>query len=84
MQAYIAYMSDYVHAGRPHISHGLDRWIVTLNAILCAPRAIDHGYALVPVVCYYLSMESIRLRHREAYEFWHTMWHVAGAACLYA
>ena len=84
VQAYIAYLSDYVYAGRSHISHGLDRWITTLNMMLCAPRAIDHGYAFVPLVCYYLSMESIRLQHREAYEFWHSMWHVVGAACLYA
>lgn len=82
MQAYVAYLSDYVYAGRPHVSHGIDRWMSTMNAVVHAPRAIDKGYALVPIVCFYLSMEAVRLRHREAYEFWHSMWHVAAAAAL--
>ena len=83
LQAFISFLSDYVYSGRPHISHGVDRWFITLNALACAPRAVDSGCAMVPVVCYVLSMESIRLGQRAAYEFWHTLWHVFGALCLY-
>lgn len=83
VQALLALLSDYVYAGRRHVSHGLDRWCATLNVLACAPRALAAGCAMLPMVCYALSMEAIRLQHRAGYEFWHTMWHITGAACLW-
>ena len=82
-QAVIAFLSDYVYSGRPHLSHGLDRWGITLTALLCARRAARSDVALLPIACYSMSMESIRLKHRAAYELWHTLWHIFGALCLY-
>ena len=83
VQACVAFLSDYVYSGRPHISHGLDRWGITLTALACAQRAARSDLACVPLACYMMSMESIRLKHKAAYELWHTMWHVTGALCLW-
>ena len=83
LQAVVAFLSDYVYSGRPHASHGLDRWGITLTALLFAKRAAKSDAAFLPIVCYGMSMESIRLKHRAAYELWHTLWHIFGALCLY-
>ena len=61
VQAFVAYLSDYVYAGRPHLSHGIDRWVATINVILSTPVALYRGCIFIPAVCYYLSMEAIAL-----------------------
>ena len=83
-QAIVAFYSDYVYAGRPHISHGVDRWLATVNVVLSAPEAIYRGYFFIPASCYYLSMKSIQAADKSAYIFWHTLWHIFGALFLHS
>jgi hypothetical protein len=82
LQACVSYLSDYHYAGRPHLSHGIDRLVAATNIALTAPRALGTGYDMIATLCYHVSMESIRLRHQKAYELWHSLWHVVGSACL--
>lgn len=83
LQACVAYLSDYHYAGRRHLSHGIDRVVATTHIALYASRVVGTGFDAVAAVCYSMSMACIRMHHREAYELWHTLWHVAASACLW-
>lgn len=79
LQAYVSYLSDYVHAGKPHLSHGIDRIVAACNIVLFGQA---RGADCIAFLCYVMSMLSIRRQKQRAYEMWHTLWHVAGTHCL--
>lgn len=83
VQALVAFLSDYVYAGRRHISHGVDRWVATCSAAMSVPAALRDGYLLVPLMCYSMSIKSIHAQDKASYTFWHTMWHLCGAYMIH-
>ena len=82
-QALVAFLSDYVYAGQPHLSHGFDRWLAMINVVASAYHNPNNFAGLIALLCLYLSMKSIQIGNRHAYNFWHTCWHVLGSYCIY-
>ena len=82
LQSYVSYLSDYRYAGRPHVSHGVDRLVASANILWHFKRVFGTGYDFAAALCYAMSMKCIALKDRKAYELWHTLWHVTGCLCL--
>jgi hypothetical protein len=72
LQAAVSFASDYVYAGRPSLTHGMDRWMSTLMTLWFAPIRL---VCLVPVYCIWRSKHA---KTFSEYETWHTCWHVLG------
>ena len=83
VQAVVAYLSDYVYAGRPHVTHGIDRWLstaLTLHMALYMSRRVGCHAVLgvIPVGFLYADMRAVRRRDWEGYVLHHTLWHISG------
>ena len=79
VQAVVGYLSDYVHAGRPHVTHGIDRWLSTALVLHIAWHMGWYAFlGVIPAGFMYAGMRAVRRRDWEGYVLYHTMWHVSG------
>mmetsp|Transcript_22741 Transcript_22741/g.39655 ORF Transcript_22741/g.39655 Transcript_22741/m.39655 type:complete len:212 (+) Transcript_22741:171-806(+) len=88
-QALISFASDYVYAGRPSITHGIDRvyasTMVLYILILSLYTLPLHLLVLVPVLFYVPTIMIVKSKaaakdkQQIAYEFYHTLWHYLAA-----
>jgi len=79
VQAIVAFLSDYVYAGVPHVTHGIDRWLstfMTLRLVVLTRRYMYLG--VIPFYCFYRSKRAVANRDYRAYVLYHTLWHVSG------
>ena len=83
VQAQVAYMSDYIYAGVPHVSHGLDRCLSTaLTGHMAWYVARHYGWyvflGVIPIGFLYADMRAVRRKDWGAYVRYHTLWHITG------